>query len=84
VRRNTVKNINKNYVNILNGVGSIKQKEEKQEKRGKKKKKRKVGHLHIYWKENMVLYQTVRQNYFYEKPLLYCRNFSLQKYQLQR
>jgi hypothetical protein len=32
----------------------------------------------------MVHYQTVRKNYFYEQPLLYCRNFGLQKYQLQR
>jgi len=45
---------------------------------------KKNGHLHIYWKGNMEHYQTVRENYFYEQPFLYCRNLSLQKYQLQR
>jgi hypothetical protein len=76
LKRNTVKNINKKDVNIRNGVDSMKKEEEKQEKREREREK-KVGHLHIYWKGNMVHYQTVRENYFYEQPLLYCKTFSL-------
>jgi len=47
MKRNAVKNIIRNDVNILNGVDSTKQEEERQEKRNKKKTKKLVTFTYI-------------------------------------